>query len=52
MSSVCTILLYYSENLNWAAQNHRLGRMRAAGRGLDITVIDQLLIWYAVDPQL
>jgi len=27
---------YYSENLNWAAQNFRLGRMRTAGRGLDI----------------
>jgi len=25
----------YSENLNWAAQNLRLGRMRPAGRGLD-----------------
>jgi len=35
----------------------KLGRTKPstgthAGRGLDITVIDQLLIWYAVDPQL
>jgi len=27
---------YYSENLNRAAQNLRLGRMRPDGRGLDI----------------
>jgi len=28
--------IFYSENLNWASQNLRLGRMRPAGRGLDI----------------
>ena len=27
---------YYSENLHWAAQNLRLGRMRPEGRGLDM----------------
>jgi len=27
---------YYSEKLNWAAQNLRLGHMRPVGRGLDI----------------
>jgi len=31
---------YYSENLNWAAQNPRLGRMRPGCRGLDIAAID------------
>jgi len=27
---------YYSKNLNWAAQNLRLGHRRPVGRGLDI----------------
>jgi len=27
---------HYSENLIWAAQNPRLGRMRPGGRGLDV----------------
>ena len=27
---------YYSDKLNWAAQNLRLGHMRPVGRGLDI----------------
>jgi len=27
---------YYSENLNWATQNLRLGHMRPTGLGLDI----------------
>jgi len=30
---------YYSENLNWAAQNLRLGHMRPVGRGLDIAAL-------------
>jgi len=33
---VCRIFLYYSESLNWTAQNLWLGHMRPAGRGLDI----------------
>jgi len=37
-SSVCRIF-YYSVNLNWAAQNPQLGRMRPAGLGLDIAVL-------------
>jgi len=32
--------LYYSENLNWAAQNLRLGRMQSAGHGLDIADLE------------
>jgi len=32
---------YYSENLNWAAQNLRLGRMRPEALGLDIAGLDQ-----------
>jgi len=31
--------LYYSGNLNRAAQNRRLGRMRPAGRGLGIAAL-------------
>jgi len=31
---------YYSENLNWAAQNLRLGCMRPVARALDIAVLD------------
>ena len=31
---------YYSENLNWAAENLRLGRMRAEGRGLDMADVE------------
>ena len=30
---------YYSENLNWAAQNLRLGHTRPEGRGLDIAAL-------------
>jgi len=29
---------YFSENLNWVAQNQRLGRMWPEGRELDIVV--------------
>ena len=32
---------YYSENLNWAARNVRLGRMWHARRGLDIAGLDE-----------
>jgi len=32
-------ILYYSENLNWAAQDLRLGRMRPAGHELDKAVL-------------
>jgi len=32
---------YYSEHLNWAAQNLRLGHMRPAGRGLDIAALSK-----------
>jgi len=28
--------LYYSENVDWAAQNLQLGRMPSAGHGFDI----------------
>jgi len=38
--SVCRILLH-SKNLNWAAQNPRLGRMRPTGCGLDIPDVDK-----------
>ena len=31
----------YSENLTWAAQNLRLGRMRPEGRGLDIAGLNE-----------
>jgi len=31
---------YYSENLNWAAQNLQLSCMRPAGRGLDIALLN------------
>jgi len=31
---------YYSVNLNWAAQNLQLRRMRPAGLGLDIAALD------------
>ena len=34
---------YYSQNLNWAAQNLWLGRMRPEGRGLDIADLNLLL---------
>jgi len=34
---------YYSENLNWAAQNLRLGRMPPDGRGLDIAELDSAI---------
>ena len=34
---------YYSENLNWAAQNPRLGCMRATGHGLDIADLNKLV---------
>jgi len=37
---IATVRIYYSENLNWAAQNLRLSRMRPAGRGLDIADFD------------
>jgi len=33
---------YYSEKLNWAAQNLRHGHMRPPGRGLDIAAVDRL----------
>jgi len=36
---------YYSENLIWAAQNPRLGRMRPAGRGLDMA--DLFPYWFS-----
>ena len=32
---------YYSENLNWAAQNLCLGRMRPEDRGLDIAALEE-----------
>jgi len=31
---------YYSGNLNWTAQNLRLGRMRTEGHGLDIADLE------------
>jgi len=36
--------VYYSENLNWATQNLRLGRMRPEGRGLDIAGLDSAVL--------
>jgi len=32
----------YSETLNWAAQNLRLGHMRPKGRGLDIADLESI----------
>jgi len=34
----------YCENLNWAAQNPRLGRMRPTGRGLDMADLSRSYI--------
>jgi len=36
----------YSENLNWAAQNCRLGHMRPVSRGLDIAALHEY--WHAM----
>jgi len=44
MRTVCQNIGYfsYSENLNWAAQNLRVGCMRPVGLWLDIAALFQL----------
>ena len=41
--SVCRILLL-QRNVNWAAQNPPLDRMRSEGRGLDMAALDLYLL--------
>jgi len=47
---------YYSQKLNWAAQNLQLGHMQLVGHGLDITGVNrqgcQVHIWATIDNML